>query len=226
MSVKIDLDTFISQVKVTLSGPSLRWISMGLDCDLMFGQHDCLLYTDGFHDAQMTGAHTAPLLDPIENWTLLTDQIVSGIRTIEVVRNFDSGDPTDFVFNGSLSTLNIIWAYASQDTATLFYHADNFGIATLYFNDLNVNPNTIKHMPLIVFKKPNFPIVCLENNTGNEIKEVTVYSIHGQLVKKYIINQTQSSKIEIQIDGLKNGTYIVQSLFANNKTVFNQIVCE
>jgi hypothetical protein len=224
MTVQIDLNNTISQVKVTLSGPSLRWFSIGLDCDLMFGQHDCMLYTDGLHDAQMTGAHTAPVLDAIENWTLLSDQIVSGTRTIEAVRNFDSGDPTDFSFYSSLTSLNIIWAYASLDTSVLFHHADNFGIATLYFNDLGI-PITINNSSkLVVFKKPNSNTICIANSTGYKIQEVTIYSIRAQMLKKYKIEQTNILKIELPIDEFQNGTYIIETLFTNEKKVFNQIV--
>ncbi len=224
MKVQMDLNTTISQVKVTLSGPSVRWFSIGLDCDLMFGQHDCMLYTDGLHDAQMTGAHSAPVLDAIENWTLLTDQTVLGTRTIEAVRNFDSGDATDFSFYSSLTSLNIIWAYASLDTSVLFYHTENFGIATLYFNDLGM-PNAIENpFSLVVYRKPNSPTIGLANSTGYEIQEVTIFSMRAQMLKKYKMNQTNFMKIEIPIDDLQKGTYIIETLFTNEKKVFNQIV--
>ena len=222
MTVKIDLFSNLNQVKITLTGPELRWFSIGFDCNMMLGEHDCLIYTDTFHDGNMSGGHIAPTIDLIENWTLQSNNVVAGIRTIEATRNYDSTDPLDYSFYSSLTSLDIIWAFASADTTVLIYHGDNFGITTLNFTDLNSISFDNSNLFTLV-KSESSGKIEINNNTGNSINEIDLYDFSGKLIYKSKTQLTEKI-IEFSPSNVQRGVYFVEIIFNNNLKLFKKII--
>ena len=113
MSAKIDVGT---EVTLTLTGPSDRWIALGFNASNMANGTDVVrVHTSGTlisFDNKLTG-QSAPVIDPTQNWTISNDQVVSGIRTIVATRALNTGDANDYTFSATPTTLSLIWARAS-----------------------------------------------------------------------------------------------------------------
>ncbi|MFM7596737.1 MAG: DOMON domain-containing protein, partial [Flavobacteriales bacterium] len=96
MTVKLDISTNVS---LTLTGPSTRWFAVGFNASSMAAGTDVV----GVHsagaltafDANLTG-YSAPATDVQQNWTITSDQVAGGVRTVIATRALSTGDPNDY----------------------------------------------------------------------------------------------------------------------------------
>jgi hypothetical protein len=137
MSVKLDIS---SNVTMTLVGPSGRWFALGFGAGNMEPETDVV----GVHsagaltnfDAKLIG-YAAPLADALQNWTITSDQVVSGVRTIVATRPLDTGDANDYTFLAEEGSLSLIWARGSSNSFTYGYHGgSNRGVENATFTPL------------------------------------------------------------------------------------------
>jgi hypothetical protein len=135
MSVKLDIST---NVTITLTGPSLRWFALGFGAVNMANGTDVV----GVHsagalpnfDAKLTG-NAAPVTDAQQNWTITSDQVTAGVRTIIATRALNTGDVNDYVFTAAAGTLSLIWARGSSDSFTYSGHGTtNRGVVNATFS--------------------------------------------------------------------------------------------
>jgi hypothetical protein len=137
MSVKLDIG---SNVTMTLVGPSGRWFSLGFGAENMEAETDVV----GVHsagtlsnfDAKLIG-YAAPVADVLQNWTITSNQVVSGVRTIVATRPLDTGDANDYTFSAEEGTLSLIWARGSSNSFSYGYHgSSNRGVVNATFTPL------------------------------------------------------------------------------------------
>lgn len=134
MTAKIDVGT---QVTLTLAGPSARWFALGFNATSMGNGEDVVaVHTSGTlnsFDASI-GGYSAPTADPQQNWTITSDQVASGIRTVIATRALNTGDANDHIFTASTGSLSLIWARAGSNGFSYSYHgSSNRGITTANF---------------------------------------------------------------------------------------------
>ncbi|MFM9004510.1 MAG: LamG-like jellyroll fold domain-containing protein, partial [Flavobacteriales bacterium] len=131
MTAKIDVGTLVT---LTLTGPSGRWFSLGFNATSMTNGTDVV----GVHsagtlsafDCQLTG-FSAPVTDAQQNWTITSDVVNAGTRTIIATRALNTGDANDYVFPASPTAISLIWARSASPTFSYSYHGStNRGIAT------------------------------------------------------------------------------------------------
>lgn len=141
MTAKLDVGT---NVTLTLTGPSGRWFSLGFDASSMASGTDVV----GVHavgvltnfDAYLTG-YAAPVTDGLQNWTITSDQVAAGIRTIIATRALNTGDPNDYIFSAAPGALSLIWARGNTASFAYAYHGgSNRGIASANFTLVAVTP--------------------------------------------------------------------------------------
>ena len=141
MSVKLDITT---NVTITLSGPSGRWFALGFDASSMAAGTDVV----GVHavgllpnfDANLTG-YNAPATDAQQDWTITSDQVAAGVRTIIATRALNTGDANDHVFTAAPGTLSLIWARGNTTSFSYAYHGSgNRGIINATFSLVVVPP--------------------------------------------------------------------------------------
>ena len=141
MSVKLDITT---NVTMTLTGPSGRWFALGFDASSMTAGTDVV----GVHavgllpnfDAYLTGS-AAPATDPQQDWTITSDQVASGVRTIIATRALNTGDANDYVFTAGTGTLSLIWARGNTSSFNYAYHGSgNRGIINATFSQVVAPP--------------------------------------------------------------------------------------
>ena len=142
MSVKLDIST---NVTMTLTGPSLRWFALGFGAVNMANGTDVV----GVHsagalpnfDAKLTG-NAAPVTDAQQNWTITSDQVTAGVRTIIATRALNTGDVNDYVFTAAAGTLSLIWARGSSNTFSYAYHGTpNRGVINATFTLVQAPPS-------------------------------------------------------------------------------------
>jgi hypothetical protein len=135
MTAKIDIGT---QVTLTLTGPSGRWFALGFDASSMASGTDVV----GVHssttlnafDCHLTG-YSAPVTDPLQNWTISSDAVSGGVRTVVATRPLDTGDANDLVFPSVPTSIGLIWARSSSATFSYSYHGGaNRGVTFANFN--------------------------------------------------------------------------------------------
>jgi len=134
MTAKIDVGT---QVSLTFTGPSGRWFALGFDATSMGSGNDVATVhavgTLNAFDASI-GGYSAPISDPLQHWTITSDQVASGVRTVVATRALNTGDLNDHVFTAATGSLNLIWARAGSPGYSYSYHGgSNRGITTANF---------------------------------------------------------------------------------------------
>jgi hypothetical protein len=144
MSVKLDIST---NVTMTLTGPSGRWFALGFGASSMAAGTDVV----GVHalgslpnfDANLTG-NNAPATDTQQDWTITSDQVAAGVRTIIATRALNTGDANDYAFSAATGTLSLIWARGSSNSFAYSGHGGtNRGVVTATFTEVQAPPLTI-----------------------------------------------------------------------------------
>lgn len=134
MTAKLDVGT---QVTLTLTGPATRWFALGFDAASMGTGNDVVtVHSSGTlsaFDASISG-YSAPTSDAQQNWTIVSDVVASGVRTIVATRALVTGDANDHDFTAAAGSLSLIWARAGSASFGFSYHgSSNRGIANATF---------------------------------------------------------------------------------------------
>ena len=134
MTAKIDVST---QVTLTLTGPAGRWFAVGFNASSMAPGTDVVgVHSSGTlsaFDCNLTG-YVAPSTDAQQDWTVTSDAVNAGVRTIVATRALNTGDANDYIFPVVPTSVGLIWARSSSASFSYAYHGNtNRGITTANF---------------------------------------------------------------------------------------------
>ncbi len=134
MTAKIDVGT---QVTLTLTGPSGRWFALGFNASSMTNGTDVVgvhsATTLSAFDCKLTG-FAAPVTDAQQNWTITSDVVSAGTRTIIATRALNTGDANDYIFPASPTAISLIWSRSSTASFSYSNHGgSNRGITAASF---------------------------------------------------------------------------------------------
>ena len=134
MTAKIDVGT---QVTLTLTGPSGRWFALGFNASSMTNGTDVVgvhsATTLSAFDCKLTG-FAAPVTDAQQNWTITSDAVSAGTRTIIATRALNTGDANDYIFPASPTAISLIWSRSSTASFSYSNHGgSNRGITAASF---------------------------------------------------------------------------------------------
>lgn len=134
MSVKIDIGT---QVTLTLTGPSGRWFAVGFNSNSMaFGTDVVGVHSAGTlnaFDNSLVG-YSAPVSDAQQDWTISSDVVNAGVRTIIATRALNTFDANDYTFSPTPTSIGLIWARSSTASFSYSNHGPtNRGTALVSF---------------------------------------------------------------------------------------------
>jgi hypothetical protein len=134
MTAKIEVGT---QVTLTLTGPSGRWFALGFNASSMTNGTDVVgvhsATTLSAFDCKLTG-FAAPVTDAQQNWTITSDVVNAGIRTIIATRALNTGDANDYIFPASPTAISLIWSRSSSASFSYSNHGgSNRGITAASF---------------------------------------------------------------------------------------------
>ena len=222
VTIQLDIDNDQSEVTMTFTGPEDRWYGVGFDVgsSRMLPDKDCVYISSGnLFDAKIVGFQ-APEDDNAmmaeDDWTVTSNTIDNGQRTVIAKRGLDTGDPDDYVFPPTIESLGLIYAHGRSAGATeidLHNGAANAGQVVADFTVLDVKdidaslfrifPNPVANKINVQFEEPT---------SGNLI----IMDYLGKVVQTEILEAITSKAIVV--DNLSRGVYLAHFETAKGTT--------
>ncbi|RZJ73937.1 T9SS type A sorting domain-containing protein [Flavobacterium sp.] len=200
MTAKIDVSA--TEVTLTLTGNSTDWLGVGLGASGM-DSGDCVIF-DGTNlsDRSFGGVGVTPALDATQSWTVTSNTVNSGVRTVIGTRALNTGEPNDYVFANAAGPLTLVFARRAG-SMTIGYHGNNScgtTIANLALSSEDFSAEKVKMYPNpakanVSFQLPSFV-------TSGEIK---IYDAQGRMVKRQEISEMETN---VSLAGIPTGTYM------------------
>jgi hypothetical protein len=217
MTVKISLDQPTSTATITLTGPSTRWMSIGLDCSSMAANKDVISYGTSLLDRSFsTSTHVQPITDPVNNLTLVSNTVAGTTRTLVISRAFNTGDSNDYVFNFNATSLNIVWGLG-PGTDLGVKHSSK-GIATLSFSTLSNDEFTLANS-LLVSPNPSTGLVTIQNPANLVIQTISIFDNQAKLLKVWNPSTENTLNTTLDLSDLAKGVYYIEVTTATDKSV-------
>ncbi len=201
-TVQFDYDDTNQEVTMTLKGPSDVWLGVGMDAQSMdYTNADVIIYSSsGLKDYYLDGDNAPPSLDT-NNWTLLSNNVIAGERTIVASRPSNTGESTDYNFTSFVGSIPIIWAKGSD--LSFGYHSGR-GTAILPFV---LSTSDVIQKSFEIYPNPTVDELNFEFTDNVQSANVQVYNILGKQ-----ITQTQLKRTVPKLDtnAWTSGIYVVQ----------------
>jgi len=202
-SVKIDVTS--ATVTLTMIGPDTSWLGLAFDSSGMNSiGSDCVIF-DGTSQTDRTfnGIGAVPPLDAIQNWTVSSNTVTAGVRTVISSRARDTGDPNDYAFSASAQSINLTYARSLGSLAIGYHGGGNCGAVPVNFN-LGTDDFAAKSFNM--YPNPAKGFTNLELPTTVNSGEVKMYDSLGRVVKKQTLNSNENT---INTSDLPSGSYLV-----------------
>lgn len=141
-----------TDITVTLQGPSDRFIAFGFGTGMSTGNDAIIWSTLGtgaaplqLRDHRMIGQGVEPSVDAQQDWTVVSNNVSGGNRTIVASRALNTGDANDVVFNFAATTQNLFWSHCGTASNQLQYHGSGNRASGIVRNWItpDVTPPTI-----------------------------------------------------------------------------------
>ncbi|WP_298903374.1 T9SS type A sorting domain-containing protein [uncultured Psychroserpens sp.] len=214
-SVQIDVTSTI--VTLTMIGPDNRWLGLGFGVQGMTAGDDVVIYdgsrlTDRYFgfDGQTPGDDATGIiptedLEGERDWSITSNTVNSGVRTIIATRATNTGNNNDYVFSASATSIELAWARARFEGYSLEWHGtENRGITmqslTLSEESQEVNNFEISPNPA----KTSFKI---ELPTYTDDTKIEVYNVLG---KKVLSKKLNSLSSVIDVSNWSTGIYVIK----------------
>ncbi|GEC77295.1 T9SS type A sorting domain-containing protein [Flavobacterium aquatile] len=213
MAATLTLNNTTSTVTLTLSGPNDRWFAlqfgsftggMQAGTDVVYWNNTTLV------DARHIGIGSAPSVDAINNWTLVSNtnnSPASGQRTVVFTRPFNTGDANDYTFNYADANIDLAWARADTPTfaVTVYHGGANRGVLLNTATTLGVDKFSLNNAQ--IYPNPSNGDFNIKSETI--ITKVNVYSQTGAFVKTVEV-ENNADNAAINIKGLSTGVYLIE----------------
>lgn len=200
----IKIDTNATTVTMTLTGNSTHWLGIGFNGFSMFEVTDMFIWNASANrDYIAPGGHVQPSPDAAgsQSWTISSDTVAAGVRTIVATRPLVSTG--DYTFLNDSSSINIIFSEGS--TTTLAYHGNNpHDAQTLTRSALGVDDFSLNASQV----SPNPSTGVFMINSKSNLNTIDVYSQTGALVRS--IKGNDSLTNEINLSDLSKGIYFLE----------------
>ncbi len=224
-NTSVRFDTTPTTVTLTLKGDSTKWMGVGFGSFsgfTMANAVDMFIWSDAPErdytpDTSSNSGHNIPFPDADQSWTIVSDTVTAGIRTVVATRPLVSAG--DYTITNSSSTISII--YAQGDTTSLAYHGTTghkaATIGRTYFlalEDFSAEASSL-------YPNPSHGSFVIKTKTSFDT--LTLYSQTGALVKSMAL-EAQKEDQEINVNGIATGVYIVELKNGMQKTYKNIVV--
>lgn len=228
MTVNLTLNNTTSKATLTLTGPSDRWFALqfgsfggsgGMEAGEDFVYANGTTLVDGNH----AGYAQFPNTDASQNWTVTSNTVTSGIRTIIAERNLSTGDTNDYTFNYNNTTIDFAWARRSNAGYALNNHGGgNRGYNTSVPLSTSLGVDNFSLKTSSIYPNPSNGNFSIETKTG--LDKINVYSLTGVLVETIEVKD-KSETVEVSLKNLQTGIYLVELKNENDKS-WKKIIIE
>lgn len=202
-SGKVDITS--TTVTVTLIGPSGSFLGIGFDAtNLMNDVGKDVLIFDGtsMTDRSFDGVGVTPPTDT-QNWTVQSNTIASGVRTVVATRNRVASEGTDYTFPLAAQPLHLTFARGTSLTVT--YHGSGNCGSTV--SNLTLGTDSFDMETLKMYPNPSKGFVNIELPQLVTEADVLFYDLLGKVVKTAKVS---SGYPRIETSDLSSGSYIVK----------------
>lgn len=197
------LDVAASGVTMTLVGPSAAWLGIGFGTNSMESGEDCVIF-DGtnFTDRTFGGVGVVPALDAVQSWSVTSNTISAGVRTVVGTRALNTGEAADYVFSAAANPITLVFARRANSLAIGYHNSDSCGstIANLTLSSDKFSAESIK-----IFPNPSKGITSFEVPPFVSSGEIKIYDAQGRLVKTQAISEMYTS---VSTSGMPSGSYL------------------
>ncbi|MEO8515278.1 MAG: T9SS type A sorting domain-containing protein [Flavobacterium sp.] len=199
------VDVTSTTVTVTLIGPSTAWLGMGFDATSMddVGMDAVIFDGTNMTDRTFNGVGVIPPLDATQNWSVSSNTINTGVRTVVATRARDTGDANDYVFTAAAAPLNIIFARRTGSLVIGYHGGGNCGATTL---NLTLGTDSFVADSFKMYPNPSKGNLTVELPKNVSIGNIKIYDNLGRVVRKQTVSTSENT---IDTSDLTSGTYIV-----------------
>ena len=212
LTANINIDNDTGTTTLTLAGPSDKWFGIGFGNSNMNGTDIFMTNGSSIRDAYST-SNGQPQADSSTNesgdWTLVSNTVSSGTRTIVATRANDTGNSNDYTFSASAGSLTVIWAVGASSTTYASGHSIRG--ATALSVSLGISENNL--LSFEMYPNPVSDLLNIQLPTGTEKAEVGVFDYTGRLVSSKTISSNDTA---IDVQQISKGIYMIR-VAANNK---------
>lgn len=199
------IDVTNSLVTLTLIGPSSGWLGIAFDSTQMDDVGKDVVIFDGTNlsDRTFDGQGVVPPLDAVQNWTVTSNTVTSGVRTVVGTRARSTGDANDYTFNTSAQALNIVWARKLANFTVTYHGSASCGatVANFTLGNADFNVEAFK-----VFPNPAKGFTSIELPENINEAQVKIYDNLGRVVRNQSITKSENN---INTSDLTTGSYLV-----------------
>jgi len=221
-TVQFDVNTTTDIVTMTMVFPENTWLGIGMsqgtEYDIALGQgmgdldDDAVIgLSTGIMDRNMNAGTGQPPLDAQPNdWTVVSNTVAAGVRTIVGTRARDTGDTEDTIFPNTEMAFPLIYA---KGGSTFGYHGGgNYGAAMATLATLS-NPEFDVPAKFAIFPNPGNDIMNIElPSLTDEGLQMEVYNVLGKKILTKTIKDLSST---INISEWNSGVYLVKMTAEN-----------
>lgn len=202
-----------SLVTLTLSGPDNKYLGLGFDSTSMTSGNDVVIWlNDGafkLTDRSFLGVGAEPALDVEQDWTIISNTSSGGQRNVVATRLPDTGNPDDFVFSTSATSIDLVWSFEDTSSYTLGWHGLNRGLTRESFT---LSAPSFSITDFKIYPNPGKTHLNIHLPEFNTDAHVEVYDILG---KKIYTNVLSSLNNRISVSKWHTGVYLVRVSQAN-----------
>jgi len=206
LEAQIDINTTTNIVTLTLIGPDSGWLALGFDSQGHDNKDVVMFDGTNLVDRWFTGSKEEPTSDPVgtHDWTVTTNTINAGARTVVATRARVSSDNGDYDFSDAPTTLNVVGGY--ENNFDISNRHSNKGTSTLTFSLLGVDDyNKIRFSMSPNPATSNLKIVLPSNLTNSSIE---IFDMLSRKIYNGKMINTHFSLIDVSTWG--SGVYLVR----------------
>ncbi len=209
MTIKIDLNQATSLATFTMTGPSTKWLTVGLHATTMSSNTpiDCMTFSTSLLDQHLSGGHNAAITDATQNYTLVSNTVSGTTRTVVATRPFSTGDANDYTLTYSMTSMSIIWA-VGPSTNVNSEHASKGSSSVTFTTVLGLDEPSLDDK-LSVYPNPCKEKLSIKNDFRTRIERVAIYNTEAQLGKEINI-YADDADIPVSLSGVAYGIYFIE----------------
>ena len=202
-NLSLKIDTNATTVTMTLTGSSTVWLGIGFGGTSMSSVSDMFIWNASSNrDYTASGSRSQPSADAAasQSWTIVSDNVAGNIRTVVATRALVSAG--DYTFLNDSSTIPIIFA---EGFSTSLGSHNSRGARGLTRTSLGLENFSLQACS--VFPNPSNGSFKIKTKTG--LNKINIYSQIGAFVRTIEVTDN-SDNVEVQVEGLQTGVYLME----------------
>ncbi len=200
-SADIAINGTTNTTTLTLIVPDNVWFAVSFGGNNMSSGADVFRSNgSAIVDARSTGRFL-PTADSQQDWSVQSNTVSGGVRTMIVTRANNTNDSNDFVFNPNTGSLTLMWAHGSSSTYA--YHGSNRGATSVSV----LSTPKANLLDFEMYPNPASESVKIQLPSGETNASVKFYDYIGKLVLSQNISNDNN---RINVNDLSSGMYILK----------------